>query len=108
LQNVRFEIPSPYRHFENVWLRCASWDLSRVWLWDETRQLPLARVFPLDKSKNADARRRALTNPTSCASPSAQAEPGLPPLMTHLIETYKATGLPPAYLPKSDEPPEET
>jgi uncharacterized protein (DUF2267 family) len=63
----------------------------------------LARLFPLDRSANADGR-RAILDPLpdelSATDPSRpQAE--LPPLLKQILAEYSATGLPPAYLPKN-------
>ena len=101
VEGVRFEIPSRFRHLKRVAVRYASWDLARAWLWDEVRGVALAPLFPLDKPKNADAARRALT-PLLPSPPSAPATPSIPPLMQSLLDRYKATGLPPAYLPKME------
>jgi hypothetical protein len=74
-----------------------------VWLWDDVDGVVLAPIFPLDKAKNADARRRFLP-PPPLPLPVPTPEPGgLPPLMKSLIDSYKSTGLPPAYLPKENE-----
>jgi putative transposase len=107
VEGVRFEIPARFRHFEAVTIRYAEWDLSHVWLWDERERRVLARIFPLDKRRNGDGQRRALADPTVQSEPEPVVEPGLPPLMNELLARYRATGLPPAYLPKTDCPAEE-
>lgn len=109
LQSIRFELPARYRHLEEVTIRYASWDLSHVWLWDARNGLALARLFPLDKRRNADGRRRALVDPVTASELEPKTDDGLPPLLAALVESYRATGLPPAYLPKheSEEEKEE-
>ena len=102
IEGVRFEIPGRFKHLQRVAVRYASWDLARAWLWDEARSVVLAPLFPLDKSKNADERRRALTPPEPSVPTSPDA-PAIPPLMQSLLDRYKATGLPPAYLPKKED-----
>lgn len=65
---------------------------------------PLCALHPLDKTANADAKRRRIQpdeTPTLEASPKTSAE--LPPLLKKLLADYAATGLPPAYLPKHEE-----
>ena len=57
LEGVRFEIPARYRHFREVTVRYARWDLGRVDLVDERSGIILAPIYPLDKSANADGRR---------------------------------------------------
>lgn len=97
----RFELPSRYRQFERVTVRVARWDLRTLDLIDPHTQQVLCALYPLDKTANADARRRPLD--------TAQTEPTPPdgeiaPLLRQLMADYAATGLPPAYLP----PPAET
>lgn len=99
LAGIRYEVPGRFKHLTRVAVRYASWDLSRVWLWDEVRSAVLAPLFPLDKTKNADGGRRRLPQPPTAPS-APEPEVGLPPLLTSLLERYRATGLPPAYLPK--------
>jgi transposase InsO family protein len=101
LGGERFEIPSRYRHLEQVHLRYARWDLSRVDLVDARTGAILCPVKPLDKSANANGQRRRLTAVTADLSPLPPA--GLPALMLELLADYAATGVPPAYLPTHDE-----
>ncbi len=97
LEGQRFEIPAAYRHLGRVQLRYARWDLSRVDLVDARSGAVLCPIRPLDKSANADGRRRALTPTTADRSPPAAG--GIAPLLKQLLADYAATGLPPAYLP---------
>jgi transposase InsO family protein len=97
LGGARFEIPSRYRHLQQVHLHYARWDLSRVCLVDARTGAILCPVRPLDKSANASGQRRRL----ECADVDLSPLPpkGLPALMTQLLADYAATGVPPAYLP---------
>ena len=97
LVGVRFEIPSRYHHLEQVSLRYARWDLSRVELLDSRTGATLCAVKPLDKSANASGKRRALSPAAVDLSPMVPK--GMPALMTQLLADYAATGVPPAYLP---------
>ncbi len=100
----RFEIPAAFRHFHRIHLRMASWDLSDLRMCDPATGEPIARLYPLDKHKNANARRRTRT-PESGQTPARPDPPHrdeLPPLMRKLLAEYAATGLPPAYIPKDD------
>jgi len=98
LQGVRFEIPARFRQIPKLKLRYASWDLGHVWLMDPRRPVPLERIFPLDKVKNAEGIRRPLdTVPEETPSPS-----GIAPLLRKLMADYAETGLPPAYIPKEE------
>ncbi|MCU0894490.1 MAG: DDE-type integrase/transposase/recombinase [Rhodospirillales bacterium] len=95
---VRFEVPSRYGHLERLHLRVASWDLSQVHLVDPKTGVVLGRLYPLDKHRNAAGRRAARVTPAD-ATPIPPT--GVAPLLAQLIAQYAATGLPPAYLPKT-------
>jgi putative transposase len=111
LEGVRFEIPARYRHFREVTVRYARWDLGRVDLVDERSGITLAPIYPLDKSANADGRRAViepddtarLSSPKSAAPPEDRQRTAseLPPLLKSILQEYSATGMPPAYLPKT-------
>jgi putative transposase len=105
LDAVRFEIPARYRHFREVAVRYARWDLGRVDLVDQRSGNILAPVYPLDKTANADGRRAALEPGGTPLPPKNQrrATAELPPLLKSLLQEYSATGMPPAYLPKTSQ-----
>jgi putative transposase len=103
LEGLRYEIPGRYRHFREVAVRYARWDLGRVDLVDEGSGTILAPIYPLDRSANADGR-RSLFEPggTDVPPDDNQRKDGeLPPLLKKILEEYSATGMPPAYLPKT-------
>ena len=113
LAGQRFEIPARYRLLPRVALRYASWDLTHVHLVDERTGTVLGRLFPLDKAKNADGRRRTLAPGLLDGTTPPPAPSGIAPLLRQLMTDYAATGLPPAYLPRPEAPepnphPEET
>jgi putative transposase len=97
----RFEIPNRYRHFTQVEVRYASWDLTQVHLVDDRTGQVLCRLFPQDKAANASGLRRALEP----IAPELTVPPakGIPPLLAKLLTQQAETGLPPAYLPKLDD-----
>ena len=97
LDGQRFEIPSRYRRLDNIHLRYARWDFSRVDLIEARSGQILSPVRPLDKAANADALRRRV-DPTAIDT-SAMPVTGIAPLLKKMIADYAATGLPPAYLP---------
>jgi len=105
LDGVRFEVPARFRHFRDVVVRYARWDLSRVDLVDPRHGTLLAPLYPLDRAANADGRRAAITPPASndAALPpqNRQHQGSLPPLLHKILADYSATGLPPAYLPQT-------
>ncbi len=100
LDGRRFELPSRYRHRDRVAVRWARWDLGHVYLVDDRSGAVLCRLFPLDRTANADGRRRTLEPVGSAPAPAPA--PGIAPLLEKLLADYRATGLPPAYLPKDD------
>jgi hypothetical protein len=110
LEGVRFEIPSRYRHFRELAVRYARWDLGRVDLVDPHNGTILAPIYPLDRGANADGRRARIEPdgrdmlPDSgdmLADGSQRKDGKLPPLLKRILEEYSATGMPPAYLPKT-------
>ena len=101
LDGIRFELPSRYRHLKRVTLRYASWDLSHLYLADPQSGHIICRLYPQDKHKNADGRRRR-KEPLIDAGKVPAEGGGMAPLLRKLIADYAATGLPPAYLPKDE------
>ncbi len=99
LEGKRFEIPNAYRHLDRVDLLYASWDLSTLMLASPEGDA-LVPLSPLDKTKNADGARRALTNPAPL--PEVQPSTNLPPALENLMIEYANSGLPMPYLPKGD------
>ena len=61
-----------------------------------------ANGYPLDRKANADGQRLPF-EPDSAGVPAEEGSPDqqLPPLLKQLLAQYAATGLPPAYLPKT-------
>ena len=98
VEGVRFEVPARYRTIGRPAVRYASWDLSSVTLVDAQRDVALCEIYPLDKAKNADGRRREVEPVSDLAEP-APSPSRIAPLLRELMETYAATGLPPAYVP---------
>ena len=74
LEGVRFEIPARYRHFREVAVRYARWNLGRVDLVDPRGGTILAPIFPLDKSANADGRRALVELESTDALPARSIE----------------------------------
>jgi hypothetical protein len=105
VNSVRFEIPNRYRHLVRLTVRYASWDLRRVLLVDARTDIVLCPLYPLDKTANADARRRAL-DPVDGVPPTALAPVpsagDMAEILRRMLAEYAATGLPPAYLPTAE------
>jgi hypothetical protein len=101
---VRFEVPARFAHLPRLPIRFARWDLSGVLVCETRTGVVLGHLYPLDKARNADAVRR-LRVPTPIPAPVPGAT-GVAPLLDSLLRQYRATGLPPAYLPKDDTPKE--
>jgi putative transposase len=107
----RFEVPNAFRHVDRVLVRYARWDLSQVHLVDEHSGQISARLYPLDKSANANGIRRPLEPVvTRAAEPAGAAvtpATGIAPLLQNLMAQQRATGLPPPYLPQAERPDDE-
>jgi putative transposase len=103
-QGTRFEIPSRFGHFRRVTVRYAFWDLAFVHLTDPRTGTALARLYPLDRARNSDGLRRSLNQSEDQSEneslPSSSPDE-MAPLLRKLLADYAATGLPPAYLPKT-------
>jgi transposase InsO family protein len=99
IEAKRFEIPNRFRHLERLSVRYARWDLSLVDLVDPRSGAILAALSPLDKARNADGARRALEPVASAPAPTGE----VAPLLKTLMDEYRATGLPPAYLPLKEK-----
>jgi hypothetical protein len=97
----RFEVPAAYAHVTRIHLRAATWDLAHVHLCDPHSGDVLTRLYPLDKHRNAEGRRRTKQPPPDTPRPVAH-EPDMAPLLRKLIADYAATGLAPAYIPKDE------
>jgi hypothetical protein len=100
LKGVRFELPSQMRHFDRVHVRYQSWDLSRAWIVDPHTDEAIGAIYPLDKIKNSDGKRRSLQG--QAAPPPDNGSDPIPPLLQNILAEYAATGLPPAYIPKEE------
>jgi len=109
LAGVRFEIPARLRHFRQLTVRYARWDLGRVDLVDPRGGNLLARIYPLDRATNADGRRGAIDpeDDGEAGSPQPNDDGGpdrpLPPLLKQILDEYSASGAPPAYLPQKPQ-----
>ena len=102
----RFEVPSRYRHLSAIEVRYASWDLTQVHLVDAESGQVLCRLYPQDKTQNATGLRRSL-EPIGLEPPIKPTAPGIAPLLAQLMQQQAATGLPPAYLPTNELPPDD-
>jgi putative transposase len=100
---VRFEVPARFAHLPRLTIRAARWDLASVLMAEPRTGDVLGTLYPLDKTRNADAVRR----PVAPSAPPAPAASGVAPLLDALLQQYRATGLPPAYRPKDDPTPEK-
>jgi putative transposase len=106
IERRRFEVPNRYRHLVALEVRFALWDLGLVHLVDEHTGTVLCRLFPQDKAKNANGLRRSLEplGETHLEPPRKNPTGAMAPLLDRLVETQAASGLPPAYLVKDEEP----
>ena len=61
----------------------------------------MARIYPVDKAKNAEGLRRTVEAPIQIAP--IEMTTVLPPLLEKLVKDYESLGIPPAYLPKTNQ-----
>jgi len=104
LEGRRLEVPSRYRHLDRISVRWARWDQSHVWMVDERTSKVLCRLLPLDRTANAEGLRRTL-GPVAepVTTELGPPESRIAPLLKKLMDDYRSTGLPPAYLPKEND-----
>lgn len=100
IEGCRFEVSSHYRHLQTLTVRYARWDLSFALLIDPHTNACLERLYPQDKSANADAIRRTLAPKEVFIEKDAE---GIAPLLKKLMSDFATTGLPPPYIPTGDE-----
>ncbi len=99
IEGRRFEVPSRFRDQHRLLVRYVRFDLAHIDLVDPRSRRPLAPLYPLDKQRNADARRRRLAPLAEPPAPATPPSGAIAPLLQSLIDQYAASGLPPAYLP---------
>ena len=101
IERRRYEIPSRYRHIRRVCVRYARWNLTSIDLVDDRSGQVLARLYPEDKTQNADGARRTMEPLPDAADLPPWEEPsdGVAPLLRQLMDAAAATGLPPSYVP---------
>jgi putative transposase len=109
VDGVRFEVPQAFAHLRQLTVRYARWDRSQVDLVDPRTGVIQATLYPLDKARYADGRRRIVPSTELSSRPVATSSTTPPrdpqaPLMRHLMAQFAATGLPPAYLELDDDP----
>ena len=101
VEGVRYQIPAPWRHLREAWIRHARWDLASVDLVDGATGERLCTLYPLDKHGNAAAQRRPLAPRDDDGSRTGA---GDAPLLQRILHDQDASGLPPAWLPFPDSP----
>lgn len=107
VDGIRYELPVRFAHMRRVILHSAGWDKSRMTIVDTDTEAPLARLLPLDKTKNACGMRKLIAPENPCAAAQCASEPAMPALLRKWFADYAATGLPPAYLPMEENTDEQ-
>jgi putative transposase len=106
IEGVRFEVPSRFGHLERLCVRYARWDKTHASLVDERRGEMLGTLSPVDKARNAEGHRGPRQHPGAPVE-RREAADEVAPLLTKLMADYARTGLPAAYLPLGESPPED-
>jgi putative transposase len=102
LNGIRYEIPDTYRFLDKIKVCYAQWDSSLVYIIDSKTGKKLADIYPVDKVKNANQKRR-LRGEKSVIKVSESPSNEVPALLKKYMEQYQESGLPMAYLPYDEE-----
>ncbi len=100
IEGTPFKIPAAFKHLREITVRYADWDLSTVYLVNKPSGEIIGRLYPVDKEKNADGKRRPMKPTVGACTPPAPS--GMAPLLRQHLTEYAATGLPMSYLPKEE------
>ena len=103
VEGRRYQLPAPWRHLREAWIRYARWDLASVDLVDGQKGERLCTLYPLDRRGNAGGERRPV-DPGGDDGGGSGAGGGEAPLLRHILDDQAATGLPPPWLPLPDSP----
>jgi putative transposase len=101
---VRFEVPARFAHLPRLTIRVARWDLASVFVCDRRTGDVVGTLYPLDKARNAEGMRRPRRAPDASVPAPAT---GVAPLLQTWLDANRASGLPPAYHPKDETPPDQ-
>ena len=96
VEGMRYQVPLPWRHLSELYIRYARWDRSSVDLVDARSGERLCTLYPLDRRANADGVRRPLGPADNDGGGTGGSEA---PLLRRILDDQAATGLPPAWLP---------
>ena len=99
VENVRYQLPPPWRHLREIHLRVARWDLSGIDMVDGRTGDRICTLRPVDLRRNADGIRRRTGRKDGDDDADSAAGSGPAPLLKRLRDEQDATGLPPAWLP---------
>ena len=103
VEGRRYQLPAPWRHLREAWIRYARWDLASVDLLDGRGGERLCTLYPLDRRGNAGGERRPV-EPGGGGRGGGGAGAQLPPLLKGILDDQAASGLPPAWLPLPGNP----
>jgi len=103
VEGVRYQIPAPWRHLREAWVRYARWDLASVDLVDGRGGERMCTLYPLDKRGNAGGDRRPV-DPGGDDGGGGAGAGELPPLLQGILDDQAATGLPPPWVPHEASP----
>ena len=107
VEGVRYQVPAPWRHLRELSLRVARWDLACVELVDPRTGGRLTTVYPLDKRAHAGAVRRPTAAHGDDSGEHTDTEGDTAPLLKRILDDQAACGLPPAWVPHTDDPDRE-
>jgi transposase InsO family protein len=98
IEGVRFEIPGRFRHMHKISVRFARWDLSDVSLVSQETNQILCALYPIDKEKNSNGRRRQITEHSIEEPLENRDAEALPPYLLELMKRFDESGFLPPFI----------
>lgn len=100
LEGIRYEIPSRFRNLSEVYVQFARWNPTNAHLLDPETGKLLAKIFPLDKARNANQHRATVLDApdTSYESDNKASE-----LLQKYMQEIAATGMPCLLVPFKED-----
>ena len=102
LDGVRFQVPTRFRHLENLTLAYARWDLSRATILDPDTLLEIEDTFPLNKVMNSSMKRKPVHRFQPPLSSDSENE-NLPPLLQRYLQKQASESFITGYIPLEKE-----
>jgi hypothetical protein len=100
IDGVRFEVPSQYRHMDQLTLAYARWNLAQATIVDPSSLVQITNIFPVNKTNNALGHRKFLAEPSPILPSGAELDNNhLPPLLARLLHAHSQENIIAGYIP---------